>query len=71
MNWYLKEVEGEIDTEAELVNRKTIVERVIHRLVHFVSMGIQMRCSSFKIFLHLHGYYARMHFFVRLILLWF
>uniref|UniRef100_A0A8C4NCH2 DNA replication licensing factor MCM6 n=1 Tax=Eptatretus burgeri TaxID=7764 RepID=A0A8C4NCH2_EPTBU len=48
VNWYLKEVEGEIDTEAELVNRKTIVERVIHRLVHFDHILIELSKTGLK-----------------------
>ena len=37
INWYLKEVEGEIESEAELISRKSLIERVLHRLVHYVS----------------------------------
>lgn len=37
VNWYLKEIEAEIDSEEELVNKKGLIEKVIHRLVHFVS----------------------------------
>lgn len=37
VGWYLKEIESEIDTEAELIEKKTIVEKVIERLVHHVS----------------------------------
>lgn len=36
VNWYLKEIESEIDSEMELVNKKAIIEKVIHRLVHYV-----------------------------------
>ena len=36
VNYYLKEVEGEIDSEAELIERKTLVEKVIYRLIHHV-----------------------------------
>lgn len=38
INWYLKDIESEIDSEEELVNRKQIIEKVIHRLVHYVSI---------------------------------
>jgi len=41
VNWYLHEIEAEIDSEAELMERKTIVEKVIFRLVHHVSI---VRC---------------------------
>lgn len=37
VNWYLKEIESEIDSEEELINKKGLIEKVIHRLVHFVS----------------------------------
>ncbi len=37
VNWYLKELESEIDTEEELVNKKGLIEKVLHRLVHYVS----------------------------------
>lgn len=36
INWYLKELESEIDSEAELIAKKSLIERVIHRLVHYV-----------------------------------
>lgn len=36
INWYLKEMEHEIDTEAELVEKKMVVEKVIHKLIHVV-----------------------------------
>lgn len=38
VNWYLKEIESEIDSEVELVNKKGLIEKVIHRLVHYVSL---------------------------------
>uniref|UniRef100_A0AAX7V7W2 DNA replication licensing factor MCM6 n=1 Tax=Astatotilapia calliptera TaxID=8154 RepID=A0AAX7V7W2_ASTCA len=38
VNWYLKEIESEIDSEEELINRKGLIEKVIHRLVHYVSL---------------------------------
>lgn len=37
VNWYLKEIESEIDSEEELVNKKGLIEKVLHRLVHYVS----------------------------------
>ena len=37
VNWYLKEIESEIETEAELIRRKMLVEKVIERLIHHVS----------------------------------
>lgn len=38
VNWYLKEIESEIDSEEELINKKTIIEKVVHRLTHYVSV---------------------------------
>ena len=37
MNWYLHEMEGEIDSVEELAERKVLVEKVIDRLVQHVS----------------------------------
>uniref|UniRef100_A0A3B5LE65 DNA replication licensing factor MCM6 n=1 Tax=Xiphophorus couchianus TaxID=32473 RepID=A0A3B5LE65_9TELE len=37
VNWYLKEIESEIDSEEELINRKGLIEKVIHRLVNYVT----------------------------------
>lgn len=37
VNWYLKEIESEIDSEEELLNKKGLIEKVLHRLVHYVS----------------------------------
>jgi len=36
VNWYLEDIENEIESEVELVERKTIVEKVIYRLIHHV-----------------------------------
>ena len=43
VNWYLKEMENEIESEAELIERKTLVEKVIYRLVHHVSREVLAR----------------------------
>lgn len=40
VNWYLKEIESEIDSEEELINKKALIEKVIHRLVHYVSGSV-------------------------------
>ena len=37
VNWYLKEIESEIETVQELTDKKLLVEKVIDRLVHHVS----------------------------------
>lgn len=49
VNWYLKEIEAEIDSEEELINKKGLVEKVIHRLVHYVSLpAAKNTCTSNK-----------------------
>ena len=37
INWYLKEMEGEIDSVEQLADRKALVEKIIDRLMHHVS----------------------------------
>ena len=37
VNWYLSEIEDDIETEEELLEKKELVEKVIDRLVHHVS----------------------------------
>ena len=41
VNWYLSEIESEIDSEEELINRKSLIEKVLNRLVHYVSTTTQ------------------------------
>ncbi|KAM4626249.1 DNA replication licensing factor MCM6 [Discoglossus pictus] len=48
INWYLKEIESEIDSEEELVNRKQIIDKVIHRLVHYDHILIELTQSGLK-----------------------
>lgn len=36
VNWYLKEIESEIDSEMELINKKAMIEKILYRLVHYV-----------------------------------
>ena len=38
VNWYLKEVEADIETIEELAEKKVLVEKVIDRLVQHVSV---------------------------------
>lgn len=38
VNWYLQEIESEIDSEEALVSKKALIEKVLHRLVHYVSV---------------------------------
>jgi DNA replication licensing factor MCM6 len=35
--WYLEQVQDQIETEEELLERKTLVEKVIDRLIYHVS----------------------------------
>uniref|UniRef100_A0A3P8ZIL7 DNA replication licensing factor MCM6 n=1 Tax=Esox lucius TaxID=8010 RepID=A0A3P8ZIL7_ESOLU len=46
INWYLKEIESEIDSEEELINKKSLIEKVLHRLVHYVSLRTHARLSQ-------------------------
>merc|ERR1719391_1324829 len=48
VNWYLKEIESEIDSEEELVNKKALIEKVIHRLVHYDHILIELSPSGLK-----------------------
>ncbi|KAM4698231.1 DNA replication licensing factor MCM6 [Rhinophrynus dorsalis] len=48
INWYLKEIESEIDSEEELINRKQIIDKVIHRLVHYDQILIELTQSGLK-----------------------
>ncbi|XP_077125513.1 maternal DNA replication licensing factor mcm6 isoform X2 [Ranitomeya variabilis] len=46
VNWYLKEIESDIETETELILRKSLIEKVIYRLIHFYSLLINLRVRS-------------------------
>ncbi|XP_035525919.1 DNA replication licensing factor MCM6 [Morone saxatilis] len=48
VNWYLKEIESEIDSEEELVNRKGLIEKVLHRLVHYDHILIELSQAGLK-----------------------
>ncbi|XP_063174477.1 DNA replication licensing factor MCM6 [Candoia aspera] len=48
INWYLKEIESEIDSEEELINKKKVIERVIHRLTHYDHILIELTHSGLK-----------------------
>lgn len=48
VNWYLKEIESEIDSEEELINRKGLIEKVIYRLVHYDHILIELSQSGLK-----------------------
>ena len=38
VNWYLDEVSGDIESEAELIEKKMLVEKVLDRLTYHVSV---------------------------------
>ncbi|KAM4551331.1 DNA replication licensing factor MCM6 isoform 3-T3 [Odontesthes bonariensis] len=48
VNWYLKELESEIDSEEELINKKGLIEKVIHRLVHYDHILIELSQGGLK-----------------------
>ncbi|KAM9322307.1 DNA replication licensing factor MCM6 [Pholidichthys leucotaenia] len=48
VNWYLKEMESEIDSEEELINKKSLIEKVIHRLVHYDHILIELSQAGLK-----------------------
>ena len=40
VHWYLDEVEGDIDSEAELLEKKAVIEKVLNRLINHVRLLI-------------------------------
>uniref|UniRef100_M4AV54 DNA replication licensing factor MCM6 n=1 Tax=Xiphophorus maculatus TaxID=8083 RepID=M4AV54_XIPMA len=48
VNWYLKEIESEIDSEEELINRKGLIEKVIHRLVNYDHILIELSQAGLR-----------------------
>lgn len=38
VNWYLKEIEADIETMQELAAKKLLVEKIVERLVHHVGV---------------------------------
>ncbi|XP_064644824.1 DNA replication licensing factor MCM6-like [Lineus longissimus] len=48
VNWYLKEIEHEIETEAELIEKKTLVEKVIFRLIHHDHVIIELKGTALR-----------------------
>lgn len=37
INWYLKEIEADIESVEQLADKKALVEKIINRLIHHVS----------------------------------
>ncbi|XP_067843318.1 DNA replication licensing factor MCM6-like isoform X2 [Heptranchias perlo] len=48
INWYLKEIESEIESEEELINKKRLIEKVIHRLIHYDHILIELKQTGLK-----------------------
>ncbi|KAG8442698.1 hypothetical protein GDO86_011479 [Hymenochirus boettgeri] len=48
VNWYLKEIEADIETETELILRKHLAEKVIHRLIYYDHILIELSKSELK-----------------------
>ncbi|XP_066578139.1 MCM6 minichromosome maintenance deficient 6, like [Amia ocellicauda] len=48
INWYLREMESEIDSEAELIAKKNTIEKVLHRLIHYDHVLIELTKTGLK-----------------------
>lgn len=48
IDWYLKEMEGEIESEAELFARKNLIEKVLHRLINYDHIIIELTTTGLK-----------------------
>uniref|UniRef100_A0A8C6UJI2 DNA replication licensing factor MCM6 n=1 Tax=Neogobius melanostomus TaxID=47308 RepID=A0A8C6UJI2_9GOBI len=48
VNWYLKEIEADIESEEDLINKKALVDKVIHRLVHYDHILIELSQAGLK-----------------------
>ncbi|XP_056452765.1 MCM6 minichromosome maintenance deficient 6, like isoform X1 [Gadus macrocephalus] len=48
VNWYLKEMESEIETEEELISKKTLFEKVLHRLINYDHVIIELTQTGLK-----------------------
>lgn len=46
INWYLEQVADDIESEDDLIERKTLIEKVIDRLVHHDQVIHELRTSS-------------------------
>ena len=61
VGWYISEMEGDIESEAELLEKRTVIEKVIDRLVQHVSIGFYNMIDTVKwvIFAGLYFRYIR------------
>ncbi|CAH1772509.1 unnamed protein product [Owenia fusiformis] len=48
VNWYLTEISGTIDSEDELIEKKTLVEKVIYRLINADNVIIELKQTGLK-----------------------
>ncbi|XP_055385903.1 DNA replication licensing factor Mcm6 [Condylostylus longicornis] len=48
INWYLEQVSDQIDTEEELISRKTLIEKVIDRLIYHDQVIIPLKTTGLK-----------------------
>uniref|UniRef100_W5N6W7 DNA replication licensing factor MCM6 n=1 Tax=Lepisosteus oculatus TaxID=7918 RepID=W5N6W7_LEPOC len=48
INWYLKEMESEIESESELIAKKNLLEKVLHRLIHYDHIIIELTQTGLK-----------------------
>lgn len=46
VNWYLEQISEQIDTEDELIERKTLIEKVIDRLIYHDQVIIPLRSTG-------------------------
>lgn len=49
VEWYLGEMEAEMESEDDVIQRKTLAEKVIYRLIHHVSLS-QTQHSKISVF---------------------
>nr|XP_002125719.2 DNA replication licensing factor MCM6-like isoform X1 [Ciona intestinalis] len=48
VNWYLEQIADELETEQELMEKKTLVEKVLHRLIHSDHILIELGSTGLK-----------------------
>jgi DNA replication licensing factor MCM6 len=48
VNWYLKQIESEIESEEELAQKKFLLDKVLDRLIDHVSSVISLRLQKLK-----------------------
>lgn len=48
VNWYLEQVDDEMDNEDDIIERKTLIEKVIDRLIQHDQVIIPMRTTEYR-----------------------